>query len=330
MSKPGRGRTVAGALGALAAGLLIAAGPAAADPIESAGPAPSLPAYQGAPATAQKIKDPTIAPQNPFMAENPNSNIHNDTWMTDAYQRKGPLGKSPVATSEAKPLRICGSLAFDSSGRIVSVCPSLFAGPQIRIMDPDTPGDPRLAGPARRGEPARHEAVPELHRRRLLLPRPEGPHLGADEDRPHPGLQRGRRRRHADAGARLRPDLGARRVDRADQLGAAGLQRPDLVRLEGERQGRDAGPEDRRAQGQDHERGDRELVRGRQGRRLHRLRQAHVPVQGEQERRAEGGLEEDATRTRGSSSRARSTPARARRRRSWTTATSRSPTTPTR
>ncbi len=71
MSKPGRGRAVAGALGALAAGLLIAAGPAAADPIESAGPAPSLPAYQGAPATAQKIKDPTIAPQNPFMGENP-------------------------------------------------------------------------------------------------------------------------------------------------------------------------------------------------------------------------------------------------------------------
>ena len=28
-------------------------------------------------------------------------------------------------------------------------------------------------------------------------------------------------------------------------------------------------------------RGDRELVRGRRGRRLHRLRQAHVPVQGE-------------------------------------------------
>ena len=37
-----------------------------------------------------------------------------------------------------------------------------------------------------------------------------------------------------------------------------------------------------------------------------------------------------AIRTPGSSSRARSTPARGRRRRSWTTATSRSPTTPTR
>ena len=127
-----------GALSALAAGLLIAAGPAAADPITSAGPTPSLPAYQGAPATVHKIKDPTIAPQNPFMAANPDSNIHNDTWMTDAYQRRGPLGNSPVATSEAKPTRICGSLAFDSRGRIVSVCPSLFAGPQIRIMDPDT------------------------------------------------------------------------------------------------------------------------------------------------------------------------------------------------
>ena len=138
MSNPGRNRTIGGALVALAAGLLITAGPAAADPIESSEPAPSLPAYQGAPATAQRINDPTIAPQNPFMAENPNSNIHNDTWMTDAYQRKGPLGRSPVATSEAKPQRICGSLAFDSAGRIVSVCPSLFAGPQIRIMDPNS------------------------------------------------------------------------------------------------------------------------------------------------------------------------------------------------
>ena len=71
MSNPGRNRTIGGALVALATGLLIAAGPAAADPIESSEPAPSLPAYQGAPATAQKIKDPTIAPQNPFMAENP-------------------------------------------------------------------------------------------------------------------------------------------------------------------------------------------------------------------------------------------------------------------
>ena len=72
------------------------------------------------------------------MARNPNSNIHNDTWMTDAYQRKGPLGKSLVATSEAKPPALCGSIAFDSQGRLVSVCPSVIAPPQARIIDPNT------------------------------------------------------------------------------------------------------------------------------------------------------------------------------------------------
>ena len=138
MTKKSKSRTLMATLALLTAVLLASAGTAGADPIASSGPAPSLPAFQGSTATAHKIVDPTIAPQNPFLADNPLSNIHNDTWMTDAYQLKGPLGDSPVATSAAKPLRICGSLAFDSAGDIVSVCPSLFAGPQIRVMDPDT------------------------------------------------------------------------------------------------------------------------------------------------------------------------------------------------
>ena len=110
---------------------------AGAAPIPSAGPPTSLPAYRGHPATPQPTAA-TIAPQNLFMSPNPNSNIHNDTWMTDAYQRPGPLGKSPLATSEGKPPALCGSLAFDSRGRIVSVCPSLVAPPQARIIDPNT------------------------------------------------------------------------------------------------------------------------------------------------------------------------------------------------
>ena len=77
--------------GAGAFATLAFAASASALPIVDTG-TPSLPPFQGAAATKHKIKDPTIAPQNPFMARNPNSNIHNDTWMTDAYQRKGPLG----------------------------------------------------------------------------------------------------------------------------------------------------------------------------------------------------------------------------------------------
>ena len=123
--------------GAGALATLAFAASASALPIPDTG-TPSLPPFQGAAATKHKIKDPTIAPQNPFMARNPNSNIHNDTWMTDAYQRKGPLGKSLVATSEAKPAALCGSIAFDSQGRLVSVCPSVIAAPQARIIDPNT------------------------------------------------------------------------------------------------------------------------------------------------------------------------------------------------
>ena len=201
MSNPGRNRTVGGALVALAAGLLIAAGPAAADPIESSEPAPSLPAYQGAPATAQKIKDPTIAPQNPFMAENPNSQHpqrHVDDRRLPAQGPARPLAGRDLGCEAPTHLRQPGvrQRRPDRLGLPVAV---------RRSPDPDhgpgQPGDTRIARPARRGQPARHEAVSELHRRRLFLPRPQGPHLGADEDRPHPGLQRGRRRRHADAQA---------------------------------------------------------------------------------------------------------------------------------
>ena len=131
-----RRREAAFGLSILLAGLAIAT-TAGAVPINSMPPPPSLPAFQGHAATAHPIK-PTIAPQNPFMAANPNNNIHNDTWMTDAYQRKGPLGRSLVTNSDAKPPALCGSLTFDRKGRILSVCPSAVAPPQARIIDPDT------------------------------------------------------------------------------------------------------------------------------------------------------------------------------------------------
>jgi hypothetical protein len=110
---------------------------AAAGPIPP-GPPTSLPAFSGTAATPAPVPDPTIAPQNPFMARNPNNNIHNDTWMTDAYQRSGPLGRSPRTRSGALPASLCGSLTFDRRGQIVTVCPSLVAPPVARIIDPRT------------------------------------------------------------------------------------------------------------------------------------------------------------------------------------------------
>ncbi len=118
--------------------LALGATPALAAPIASSGPAPSLPAFQGKAAKAHAIKNRSVAPQNPFLAKNPFSNIHDDTWMTDSYLYRGPLGRSLSATSEAKPVRLCGSLTFDTHGRIVSVCPSIAGPPEARIMDPNT------------------------------------------------------------------------------------------------------------------------------------------------------------------------------------------------
>ncbi|MDX6583636.1 MAG: hypothetical protein QOI10_2820 [Solirubrobacterales bacterium] len=118
-------------------GALALSASASALPIIDTG-TPSLPAHSGAAAKAHKIKDPTIAPQNPYMTSNPNSNIHNDTWMTDAYQRKGPLGNNLQTSSGSFPPSLCGSITFDSQGRILSICPSSVAPPTARLIDPST------------------------------------------------------------------------------------------------------------------------------------------------------------------------------------------------
>jgi hypothetical protein len=97
----------------------------------------TLPHYQGAPAAAHPLAA-TAAPRNPYLARDPRSNIHNDTWMTDAYRGRGPLGRSPQAFSAAMAPALCGSLTFHSRGFLVSVCPSILAAPQARVIDPDT------------------------------------------------------------------------------------------------------------------------------------------------------------------------------------------------
>ncbi|MEA2606929.1 MAG: hypothetical protein QOI00_1686 [Chloroflexota bacterium] len=117
------------------AALLLAA-PARSLSIVDTG-TPSLPPHTGHAVKPHRVS-PSHPPQNPYLASNPGSNIHDDTWMTDAYRRPGPLGKSLVATSEAATPAVCGSLAFDKHGRIVTVCPSAGAGPQARIINPNT------------------------------------------------------------------------------------------------------------------------------------------------------------------------------------------------
>jgi hypothetical protein len=75
-------------------------------------------------------------PQNPHMAPNGSSEIHNDAWQTDTYTWAGPLDRSPH-TFSAVIGRDCGSIAFDSHGRLVSVCVGL-SGPELYMFDPAT------------------------------------------------------------------------------------------------------------------------------------------------------------------------------------------------
>ena len=106
----------------------------------------SLPPYIGEPAKAHPLP-PTKASQNPFFAPNPFSNYHNDTWMSDTYDIAGPLGRAPKAWSsnlaaalkspETTKLFHCGTLAFDSHGRIVTICSNSVQTTAV-LMDPDS------------------------------------------------------------------------------------------------------------------------------------------------------------------------------------------------
>jgi hypothetical protein len=118
----------------VALALLAAAGPAA-----HASPIPATPtgaaALIGHPATPKAV--PSLAvPQHPFMAPNERSNLHNDGYQTDAYARSGPLGNG-VRTTSGQYGGVCGSVTFDSRGRIQTVC--VGTSPvTLHLLDPVT------------------------------------------------------------------------------------------------------------------------------------------------------------------------------------------------
>ena len=139
---------------AIAAGLAVPVTRATAAPIADPSPT-TLPVMTGAAVTPRGVPA-TVAPRNPFLAFAPDSNLHDDTWMTDAIARPGPAGRLLQATSFAEPLSLCGSLSFDSHRRIVSVCPSRATATEVRVIDPSTgaivstyplPGGPNVPGP---------------------------------------------------------------------------------------------------------------------------------------------------------------------------------------
>jgi len=107
-------------------------------PIPTTNGPPPAPTYVGSPASPDPIDGIPATPQNSFMAPNGTSEIHNDEWQTDVYRYGGPLGKAPQTfSSYLAPGRDCGSITFDSRGRVIAICIGL-PGPELYMFDPNT------------------------------------------------------------------------------------------------------------------------------------------------------------------------------------------------
>ena len=117
--------------------LLVLALPCAAHaaPIPDPDRTEGLSEYDGAPATPNPVAAP-LPPRHPHMAPNERSNLHVDAYQTDTNVLTGPLGRSPSTISTFYSA-VCGSVTFDSRGRIVTVCVGL-GGPTLKLLDPVT------------------------------------------------------------------------------------------------------------------------------------------------------------------------------------------------
>jgi hypothetical protein len=93
------------------------------------------PVFKGAPAQPLPITA-TLPPEHPFMAPNGRSNIHNDAYMSGAYEFPGPLGRNMERLSTFQVAE-CASVTFDREGRIVSICVGLER-PRVVMFDPHT------------------------------------------------------------------------------------------------------------------------------------------------------------------------------------------------
>ena len=74
----------------------------------------AVPAFAGAPAVPKAISAPKV-PQNPFMAPNGRSNLHDDAFMTNTYTWSAPLGSGMQVLSTFQGAD-CASVTVDSAG----------------------------------------------------------------------------------------------------------------------------------------------------------------------------------------------------------------------
>ncbi len=125
-------------LAAVLSGLLAAGGRAATPAVPIPSGSPATPSFAGHAATTKPLRGIAPVPQNPFMAGNGRSEIHNDGWQTDAYAWPGPRGRVPrTLSSYLAPGHDCGSITFDKRGRVISICVGT-SGPELFMFNPRT------------------------------------------------------------------------------------------------------------------------------------------------------------------------------------------------
>ena len=115
---------------------LVAAAPAGAQIPIPQGDAGDAPRFVGSKAEQRPAPGAPLAPQHPFLAPNGRSNIHDDAYMSDAYEIPGPLGDRTTVSSVFEG-RECASVTFDSRGRIVTICVGLDR-PVLTLKHPQT------------------------------------------------------------------------------------------------------------------------------------------------------------------------------------------------
>ena len=95
-----------------------------------------VPSYVGRPAAERPVQVAAI-PQNPHLARNGASSMHNDAWATDAYTWAGPVGEQPEVDTAWFGIEECATLAFDTHDRLIALCGDL-SGPTMHVIDPDS------------------------------------------------------------------------------------------------------------------------------------------------------------------------------------------------
>jgi len=90
----------------------------------------------GGPAMSADLP-PTATPQNPSLAANPFSSIHNDAWATDAYNLPAPAAPGTAAVESLFTGGDCATITFDSQGRLITLCSTLTRVVAL-IVDPAT------------------------------------------------------------------------------------------------------------------------------------------------------------------------------------------------